>query len=422
MLSILNHQLCFIGVLFVISEGKLKVIDKNRRLVDRHVILCDSMILVLKHLTGKRSSVSSYQGHEFRLREKHLIRKVDVLDRDDSSGESHTFELAPRDQPKIVFKAESEEEKNSWMAALVMLNTKFMLERLLDGILLKEDKKHPLRLPPVSEYRFAEPNSDKNILFEQKGNSSGVPMVKVIISCICTFSQYIESTVTLCTVGSDSGETCRTSHISRVRRPHVHENLSHHIPEFLHASRTSRASHRGNASILSHTKFLWSCFMPLQRFNIPDPEFSSDSESDSEAGSSSRSRMEALRQAQNMKRFRKTYSQPVQFRVVNVLKHWVDQHWYDFEQDPQLLYRLNGFLQEISGKHMKKWVERISTLVQRKVERQTRFKRTLCKQSTCPQMTCDSKEPIVTLDRSPPPIEHHIDRAEDESWPELLTV
>ena len=74
----------------------------------------------------------------------------------------------PREQSKIVFKAESEEEKNSWMAALVMLNTKFMLERLLDVILSNEEKKHPLRFPPSDKYRFAEVNSDKNIVFEDK--------------------------------------------------------------------------------------------------------------------------------------------------------------------------------------------------------------------------------------------------------------
>ena len=148
--------------------------------MDRYVILCDGMILVCKIITGKRSSTSSTQQGEFRLRDKHLIRKVrknkdyriigketsvraltnqlsfkvDVLDREDTTTERHTFELAPREQPKIVFKAESEDEKNSWMAALVMLNTKCMLERLLDVILSNEEKKHPLRFPPADRYEL----------------------------------------------------------------------------------------------------------------------------------------------------------------------------------------------------------------------------------------------------------------------------
>ena len=43
---------------------------------------------------------------EYRLKEKHLIGLVDVLDREDTETERHMFELAPREQSKIVFKVQ----------------------------------------------------------------------------------------------------------------------------------------------------------------------------------------------------------------------------------------------------------------------------------------------------------------------------
>ena len=42
-----------------------------------------------------------------------------------------------------------------------------MLDRILDRILSDEEKKHPLRLPPVEKYRFAEEDSDSNIVFDK---------------------------------------------------------------------------------------------------------------------------------------------------------------------------------------------------------------------------------------------------------------
>lgn len=58
------------------------------------------------------------------------------------------------------------------------------------------------------------------------------------------------------------------------------------------------------------------------------------------------------------------------FRVLNVLRHWVDQHFYDFQREhgAQLLGTLEKFLSGINrNKTAKKWVDTIEKIVRRRV-------------------------------------------------------
>lgn len=104
---------------------------------------------------------------------------------------------------------------------------------------------------------------------------------------------------------------------------------------------------------------------------------------------------------EDLKRFRIEYAQPVQFRVLNVLRHWIDHHYYDFERDPSLLDQLRHFLDEqVKDKNMRKWVESIKKLIQRKTE-----------------MNLEVKHVFST---EPPPIEWHLTRDPDRF--DLLTL
>ena len=66
----------------------------------------------------------------------------------------NAFELQIRDHPSVTLAAKTMEEKNNWMAALVSLLTRSMLERMLDGCLVEEEKQQPLRIPSPEDYRL----------------------------------------------------------------------------------------------------------------------------------------------------------------------------------------------------------------------------------------------------------------------------
>ncbi|KAJ8706252.1 hypothetical protein PYW08_010878 [Mythimna loreyi] len=94
-------------------------------------------------------------------------------------------------------------------------------------------------------------------------------------------------------------------------------------------------------------------------------------------------------------------------RVINVLRHWVDQHFYDFEREPALLEKLRDFLESVDGKPMKKWVQSVLKTLQRK-----------SLPSDCDSVSNLSVTSVVShvFDRLPPTPLKHVAEPERNDW------
>ena len=70
-----------------------------------------------------------------------------------------------------------------------------LVERQINYNDKEEAKKYPLVIPTPDQYRFAEPDCDDNITFEDYTSSSGVPVVKsaTILKLVerLTYHQYV---------------------------------------------------------------------------------------------------------------------------------------------------------------------------------------------------------------------------------------
>uniref|UniRef100_S4RG01 Son of sevenless homolog 2 (Drosophila) n=1 Tax=Petromyzon marinus TaxID=7757 RepID=S4RG01_PETMA len=327
---------------------------------ERYVFLFDGLLVSCKPLGhhGPPRLPGSSSSSEYRLKEKLQVRKARITDKDDSSDYRHAFEITCRDGTSIVFCARTADDKDAWMAALIALQYRSTLERMLDAALAQEEKERPLRLPAPSDYRFALEDSDENILFEESVQAkSGIPIIRggTVLKLI--------------------------------------ERLTYHMyadPNFVRTFLTTYRSFCKPQELLD---------LLIERFKIPDPK---PSDADRLALEQGEQPMSA-----ELKRFRKEYVQPVQLRVLNVCRHWVEHHFYDFERDPQLLSTLEDFIREVRGKAMRKWVESITKIIQRKTQAQT--------QPNGPSHS-------LTFESSPPPVEWHISRPNQADSFDVLTL
>ncbi|KAH8400546.1 hypothetical protein KR222_006184 [Zaprionus bogoriensis] len=358
-----------------IREDSLSKLGSGKRIwSERKVFLFDGLMVLCKPNTKKQTPSTGATAYDYRLKEKFFMRRVEICDRADTEELKHSFELITRMHPAIVLSAKSAQHKNDWMADLIMVNTKSMLDRILDSILQDIERKHPLRMPSPEIYKFAVPDSAENIVLEER-DSGVVPMIKG---------------ATLCK---------------------LIERLTYHIyadPTFV---RTFLTTYRYFCSPQQLLTLL------IERFEIPEPSLVYQEQQTNSIGGSGMGfgapdfdkdastatamadsdKMLKNSQREDWKRYRKEFVQPVQFRVLNVLRHWVDHHFYDFEKDPTLLDRLLQFLNDVNSKSMRKWVDSV-----RKINKQS------------------NKKIVYAYGHDPPPIEYHLNVPDDEIT--LLTL
>ncbi|KAJ4939916.1 hypothetical protein JOQ06_029352 [Pogonophryne albipinna] len=324
-----------------IMEGALTRVGAKH---ERHVFLFDGLMVCCKSNHGSPA--------EYRLKEKFFMRKVQIHDKEDKEGEyRHAFEIILKDGNSVVFSAKSAEEKSGWMAALISLQYRSTLERLLDSALLQQDE--ALLPPGPDRYRFAWPDSQQNVLFEENTqNQAGIPVVKAgtVLKLIerLTFHMYAD-------------------------------------PNFVRTFLTTYRSFCKPQELLD---------LLMERFEIPEPRPSEDHLEGAEPPLSA-----------ELKRFRKEFVQPVQLRVLNVCRHWVEHHFYDFERDAHLLRRLEEFVASVRGKAMRKWVESITKIIQRKE-----------------QVQVSVPSHSITFQSSPPPIEWHTCKPGNSEQFDLMTL
>ncbi|XP_049887076.1 protein son of sevenless [Pectinophora gossypiella] len=349
-----------------IREDTLSKIGPGKRIAERRAYLFDGLLLLCKPVTslvGVNSGNLTGPGgaQQLKLKEKLHVRKLELVDRPDTDEGRHMLELCPRVGPPVVLACASCAEKRNWMCDLVMLNTKPMLDRSLDSILLDLERRHPLQLPPESLYRFAAPDSPNNIVLEERSGNTGAPLIKG-----ATLLKLVE-------------------------------RLTYHIYADLNLVRTFLTTYRSFCSPHELLALL------VERFRMPEPSevYTNRQEESIECVSSDVEKLSKNTAREDWKRYRKEFQQPVKFRVINVLRHWVDQHFYDFERDPALLEKLREFLESVDGKPMRKWVQSVLKTLQRK--------------SGQMELECSGGVSHV-FDRSPPAVFKHVADPDRCGW------
>lgn len=314
----------------LLMEGMLGVAKEGSRRAhksDRYVFLLDGLCVCTKRKRGAEG---------FRLKEIISMRKVKLIDIEEADDMKFAFQLSPPDQPGTVFFANSKPDKNEWMAALTFLLTRSTFERMLDAKLTEEESTIPVLRPAPDIYRFAEEDSEETIMFDDVKDNT-----------------------------QNQGQLIKAGTIHKlVERLTYHEYAD---PTFVRTFLMTYRSFCKPSELLD---------LLMQRHQIPNPIDLDDPDV----------RRDPLKM-KAYKRFKTNYVSPIQLRVLNVIRHWIEFHFYDFDNDPALLSRLKQFVDSVKVKNMQKLVASIQRVLQKKEE----------EASPSPVQPVFDKEPEPTL-------------------------
>ncbi|PAV56933.1 hypothetical protein WR25_10109 isoform B [Diploscapter pachys] len=275
-----------------------EILRKSGWKTERHIFLFDQLVVMCKkHKTLK-------------FKERLSVQWIDVVDIENDGDLQHAFRLDYRERStsrSFTIICKTEDEKKQWMEVFVKATTRSVLDRILDNYLKEEEKRIPLVLPSLEQYKFAEPDNEENISFEDYTTSSGIPVIKTgtVVKLVerLTYHQYTDN-------------------------------------KFVQTFLISYRSFCTPSELLN---------MLIERFYVPVPQRGGPLAGRYDTVQShglSGTNLHSPHSEQSFQRFRKEYERPIQLRVLNVMNQWVKCHWYDFDNDRELLLALQKFLQK----------------------------------------------------------------------------
>lgn len=293
-----------------ILNGNLYIATDKREPKLKHCYLFDGMIIICARDVNAKAT-----NLRTPFKEKYLVK--DLTQINDYGPEDACFDVVFRDT-EIKFQAKNWRHKDEWVSALLILTAR----KVLTQVAQQEETTYLdfYSLLP-SQYGFTEPDTDSNIRFIDNKSKSYTSIPTIAQG---TLAKLVE----------------RVTY-------HKYTDLAL-VKQFLTTFRFF-AKPREILELL------------MQRYDIPLPEDLENNTDD-------------IVKIEIKKRLQKEYIKPVQLRVINVMRHWIDYHFDDFEKETELVSIMMGFFEVCKRKQttMRKWINPLERTIQRKQEHQQR--------------------------------------------------